>query len=171
MRFTAPRRFVRAIGVLTLAAIALPQCGDNPLYSKACRDLATHLGGEIDARAAAHAGCVSDDDCVLAVAIVACDRETARTVALGRADVEAYRLEIASLDASCTPSQVSDCNAYCGSTGSLLLPAPIARCVGGACALDPVDGLASPEDALAVPDAELCRPTRHVYLPEDLTSP
>lgn len=139
-------------------------CGGNPVYSEACRDLSDALNAEIDRSAAAHAACARDDECVLAVVVVPCNRDTAHEVAIASEALDGFRAEIALAAQSCTATQIADCNAYCGSTGSLVVPAPEVRCLAGTCTLGSVDGLTPPTEGLSVPDAELCRPSQNVFL-------
>ncbi len=160
-------RSTRASVLWLLATATLSGCGGNPIYSQACANLSRSLDAQIDEAAATHASCQADADCVLAVVLVPCNRDAARTVAINPSDRDRYGAEMAAVAATCTQARVDDCNAHCGAGGSLLVPAPSPRCEAGRCALAAA-GLAAPGTGLSVPAAELCRPSRAVWLSGEL---
>ena len=160
----------RIVAVVVMAGLGLllvgGTCGDgNSVYSEKCQNLSETLNRRIAELAGQHAACAESADCTYAAVVVPCNRDSVVDAAIAVSEVEAFRDEIAALaGAKCTSGNIDDCNAHCGTGGSLIFPTADAACRDERCILvansDSVGG--------SLPSSEICHPTRYVYLPADI---
>lgn len=153
---------------IALILVSLPALGgrcSDPIYSEECSDLADDLSGRIQAIAGKYGACEADADCTYAAVVIACNRDYVDNTVVRSAESEAFRRDIVSVSASeCTAENIDDCNAHCGTQGELVFQITAASCVETQCRPVPLEG----DSDASLPSAEICHPSKNVYLPEDL---
>lgn len=160
----------RCLAVVAIVAVSLAlvggSCGEgNSVYSKRCWDLSDTLNARIAESAATHGACVESADCTWAAVVVPCNRDNVVDAAVAIAQVDAFRADIEALAGEkCSAGDIDDCNAHCGTEGSLVFPAGSAACENQRCVVvagdDPIGA--------SLPSAEICDPDDYVYLPADV---
>ncbi|MCL4236312.1 MAG: hypothetical protein KJ042_17555 [Deltaproteobacteria bacterium] len=161
---------MRCVVVVAVLAVSLTlvggSCGEgNSVYSAKCWDLSDKLNARIAELAAKRAACVESAECTWAAVVVPCNRDNVVDAAIAVEQVDAFRADIAALAGDkCSPGDIDDCNAHCGTEGSLVFPAASAACEDQKCVVvagdDPVGA--------SLPSAEICDPDEYVYLPADV---
>jgi len=160
-----PKSYLPLLGLLALLLSMMGGTCSDPIYSNECRDLADNLNKRIAAIAGDYGDCASDSDCSYAAVVVPCNRDNVVNVVFNPAHYDAFREEIIALaDSKCSASNIDDCNAQCGTGGSLIFPITGSACEENHC----VAVAASDSSDASLESAELCHPSKYVYLPDDL---
>ena len=140
-------------------------CGGDPIYSAECRQLADSLNADIDSLAGQYKECAVDADCALTVAVVPCNRDLVRAEVVADSGVGEFRAQVEELSSQrCSAQTINDCNAHCGTTGSLVFPVPGVKCQKNKCE---AVGTSSAVGA-SLSSKELCSPQKYVYEKDDL---
>lgn len=161
------RRWVRFAFLCAAAASLMGgSCSEEGVYSEECADLSDDLAGRIASEAADRAGCVEDADCTYVAVVIPCNRDSVVNAVIAADRYDGFREAIAALSAShCDADNIDQCNAHCGTEGSLVFPTTAAACDAGACvAVEPGD-----DGGRSLPSSEICDPEKFVYRPEDLS--
>lgn len=154
----------RAASILGIALMG-QACGGDPIYSAECRQLADSLNADIDSLAGQYKECAVDADCALAVAVVPCNRDLVRAEVVANSLVSEFRAKVEELSSQrCSAQTIKDCNAHCGTTGSLVFPVPGVQCQKNKCE---AVGTSSAVGA-SLSSQELCSPQKYVYEKDEL---
>ncbi len=155
--------FLAAAGILIFSLGG--SCSDDSIYSEECADLSDRIREKIDLLAVDHQTCETDADCTYAAVVLPCNRDNVVNTIIARADYDVFRGEIIALsEDKCDSGNIDQCNAHCGTEGSLIFPMTGAACGPQGC----LAVAAENENGGELPSAELCDPEKFVYLPEDI---